>query len=193
MWNYKEKVVNRENSARYYNVFKELVRKDKAPVILYGIQRTEQRYKNFFSKDGHSYAYSGVNNKSVGWPPELQELAEVAVSIIPLRKEPDIKDGINPLEFNSAIVNYYPDGTHYIGAHRDRDAMEGYIVSFSFGATRKFVIRTNDKKIVETIALENGSAVVMMPGMQPSYVHEIAKDPKITAGRINVTLRSHAT
>jgi alkylated DNA repair dioxygenase AlkB len=175
-WDYMERVVSEEESLRYYSVCKGLVRKEKADVKLYGKVFKEPRYKNFFSKDGHPYVYSRVSNPSAGWPKEIQELADIAQQTI----------GCD-LEFDSALVNYYPDGEHYISPHNDKDAMNGYIASFSFGATRTFRIKGNG--LTYNYDVKDGSLFVMKPGMQQEYSHEVPKAPKVTAGRINVTLR----
>jgi alkylated DNA repair dioxygenase AlkB len=158
---------------------KELVRKEKADVMIYGEVRKEQRYKQFFSRDGHGYTYSGKYNESTGWPDVLEELSRIAQEHIGCEQE-----------FDSALVNYYPDGDHVIGKHSDKDAMNGYIASFSFGASRRFHIReASTDKIVSTIDLHDGSILVMKPGMQQRYKHELPRMAKVKEGRINVTLR----
>jgi alkylated DNA repair dioxygenase AlkB len=176
-WNYIQNVITNEQSEKYYEVFKNLVRKDKADIMIFGKMYKEQRYKNFFSKDGHSYKYSATNNESVGWPKEIQELADLAKETIGCDKE-----------FDSALVNYYPDGDHVVGKHNDKDAMHGYIASFSFGAPRRFHIRDPDK-IYKTYLLEDRSLFVMEPGMQQKFKHELPKMASVKTGRINVTLR----
>lgn len=94
--------------------------------------------------------------------------------------------------YRTTIVIYLPIYLHdRVWYCRDEDAMKGYIVSFTFGSTRDFVIRTADnKKVMEKIPLAGGSAFVMKPGMQQEYLHELPKRA-YAAERINVTMRQH--
>jgi alkylated DNA repair dioxygenase AlkB len=178
-WEYIPNTLTKEQSEEYYKVLKDLVRKEKADITVFGKLCKEQRYKNFFSKDGHSYRYSTTDNDSAGWPKEIQELADLAKETI----------GCDT-EFDSALVNYYPDGQHVVGKHVDRDAMQGYIASFSFGTTRKFRIsHIGTEKAYKTYELEDRSLFVMKPGMHQKFKHEVPRETKIKTGRINVTLR----
>lgn len=103
--------------------------------------------------------------------------------------------------FNSAVINYYADGTRYIGPHKDKDAMEGPIASFSLyedsNELRTFVIYESDKKtVVEEIPLEDGSCFIMMDDFQKGYYHAVPKpmtsrESKVQKGRINITFRQH--
>jgi hypothetical protein len=44
---------------------------------------------------------------------------------------------------------------------------------------------------VTKMDLEDGSLLVMNPGMQDLFKHEVPKSTKVDVGRINVTLRQH--
>lgn len=181
LWEYRRNAVSKEESQVYYDALVNLVRQEQDEFTFLGKKVKEPRFKNFFSRDGHPYSYSGMRNESAGWPKEIESLAELAKEILGCDEE-----------FDSALVNYYPGGAFYVSAHNDKDAMEGTIASFSFGATRTFRIRDiNTRKIVENIPLEDGSLVVMKPGMQQSFKHEVTKTAKKVEGRINVTLRQH--
>lgn len=180
LYKYFPNAVPAEETDRFYNAFKDSVRKDKDKFTIFGKSREEPRYKNFFSKDGHTYKYSGMENQSVGWTKELDELAEIAQQKIETKEL-----------FESALVNYYPDGKHYIGKHRDKDAMQGYIASFSFGEQRIFRIRHNSGNIYKDICMEDGSLLVMCPGFQEMFTHEVPKKAAVKDGRINVTMRQH--
>ena len=100
--------------------------------------------------------------------------------------------------YNAALVNWYKDGTHYIGPHRDseRQLVEvSTIMSITLGATRTFRIRDyTTKSIVADLELVDGSYVVMGGSMQKKYTHEITrvngKRGSSTPSRINITFRS---
>jgi alkylated DNA repair dioxygenase AlkB len=182
LWEYRPNVVTKEESQVYYSALVDLVRKEQDEFTFRGKKVKEPRFKNFFSRDGHPYSYSGMQNESAGWPKEIASLAELAKETLVCEH----------MTFDSALVNYYPEGAFYVSAHNDKDAMEGTIASFSFGATRTFRIRDiKTYKIVQNIPLEDGSLVVMKPGMQQAFKHELTKTTKKVGGRINVTLRQH--
>jgi alkylated DNA repair dioxygenase AlkB len=102
--------------------------------------------------------------------------------------------------YNSALLNWYANGLHYIGKHADDESQlvpQSPIYSFSFGETRNFRIssKANVSEKIEPITLElhNNSLVVMAGKMQTYYLHEV---PKVTGkkgealkSRINVTFR----
>jgi len=99
--------------------------------------------------------------------------------------------------WKAALVNFYEDGTSYIGAHSDdeTDLVAGApILSFSFGAERTFRIREKGtKKVIENLPTVNRSMISMNGDMQKEYTHEI---PKINGAkgrsvgkRINITVR----
>lgn len=180
-WVYMPRIVKKDDFNKYYEVLKSLVSKEQDDITVYGKKYKEPRFKSFFSRDGHSYNYSSTHNTSSGWPAEIEELAAMAKVLIGCDED-----------FDSALLNYYPDGNFGVGKHNDKDAMDGYIASFSFGATRKFHIRDiKTDKIVTSIDLEDSSLLIMKPGMQQKYKHEVPKSKKVKEGRINVTLRQH--
>lgn len=98
--------------------------------------------------------------------------------------------------FNQVFINWYENGHQYIGAHSDNESQlkkDSEIISVSFGATRLFRIRDKEKKIVHSIKLRHGDVVIMKPGMQSLFTHEIVKvSGKVGLKidwRINVTFR----
>lgn len=94
--------------------------------------------------------------------------------------------------WNGALVNYYADGTQYIGAHSDdeKDLQGGApILSFSFGAVRTFRVKQKvTKKTRVNIPTEHGSLIAMYGEMQKDFTHEVPKTKK-AGPRINVTVR----
>jgi hypothetical protein len=115
----------------------------------------------------------------------------------------------NSLKFNSALVNKYVNGSHFIHAHRDSEMIFGdnpTIVSVSFGATRQFVLRRvhydpdNPSKMTRNLDeshktieldLESGSIVIMAGSSQKYYSHEVVRDETCTESRYNMTFRDH--
>jgi len=96
--------------------------------------------------------------------------------------------------FNQMLINYYRNGNDYIGKHSDDEKQKiknTPILSFSFGATRKFNIYSKKtKQKILTLELPNNSLIVMGGQLQIFYKHGIPKQPKINEKRINITFRS---
>lgn len=98
---------------------------------------------------------------------------------------------------NFVIVNHYRDGNDYITQHNDKDGMQGYgsIVSYTFceeGGARRFVIKNKESNKTEfDQVLEDGSVLIMRPGMQSTHTHGVPKQKRVRSGRINVTFRHH--
>jgi alkylated DNA repair dioxygenase AlkB len=179
-WLYKTNVMTKQESKEYFSQLKPIVKKEKDEMMIYGRKVQEPRFKNFFSRDGHGYNYSSTKNESAGWPAVIEKLAVLAKELVGCEQD-----------FDSALVNYYPDGEHYVSPHTDKDAMEGYIASFSFGATRTFHIRRkNGGTIYKKQDLHDGSLFIMKPGMQQAFTHGLPKMANV-GPRYNVTFRQH--
>ncbi len=95
--------------------------------------------------------------------------------------------------YKQMLVNWYMTGSEYIGSHSDNEKQlvnNSDIYSFSFGTTRKFVIRSKENKDEKlTLLLENNTCIIMQGEMQKHYKHEVPKQLKIKDPRINVTFR----
>jgi len=93
-------------------------------------------------------------------------------------------------------VNWYQDGTHYMGAHSDdeRDlSPQAAIYSFSFGATRTFRIINKATSEKTDLLLKHGSLLVMGGAMQQEFKHALPATKKCKASRVNFTIRSFLT
>ena len=123
-------------------------------------------------------------------------------SEIPKEIKPYI-DWVNSLgygEFNGILMNFYQDGSHYIGCHSDdtRQLVKNSpIVTITLalsGINRKFRIRNKlTKNIVKDITTPNGYVLVMGGKFQTEFKHEIVKitgnNAKQAGSRISITLR----
>jgi alkylated DNA repair dioxygenase AlkB len=141
------------------------------------------RLECMYGKDGASYLYSGsVNLNAHLWTPELLSL----------------RDRITAFcghEFDIVIGNLYRTGLDSIGWHSDDEPSMGYrpaIASISLGACRKFSIKSKVKGSKAThFWLEHGSLLLMLPGCQEGYVHQLPKDNNCFLERINLTFRPY--
>jgi alkylated DNA repair dioxygenase AlkB len=93
-----------------------------------------------------------------------------------------------------AQLNYYRDGSDYIGYHADKEVEDGdKIYSLSIGTERKFQIKpiNSDSSSIHEFNLKHGSLIIMdQNSCRNKYKHQILKDNKITEGRINITFRN---
>jgi len=152
-------------------------------IKIYGKMVTMPRYTQTYLKN---YTYSGVEHIALPLPDILQPFFEWANNLM---------DG---MQFNQVLVNWYQDGSHYIGAHADneRQLVRDYpIISISLGAERLFRIRDKEtKEVVSDIVMKDCSYMVMCGKMQQNYTHEV---PKVMGRRgdelgprINITFRN---
>lgn len=97
---------------------------------------------------------------------------------------------------NNCLVNYYPDGDHYISFHSDQDLdMEENtgVAIISLGAVREMVLRQIKQPQVRfAYALEPGSAFIMSDQLQSEWQHGIPKQ-RGCGPRISLSFRSLTT
>src|SRR6185369_6696849 len=83
------------------------------------------------------------------------------------------------LRFNSVLANLYRDGRDSMGWHSDDEpelGAEPVIASLSFGATRRFRLRSRKtREVALTIGLAHGSLLVMRGATQRLYQHDLPK------------------
>ena len=94
---------------------------------------------------------------------------------------------------NNCLVNYYPDGNHYISFHSDQDTeMQNKtgVTIISLGAVRNMTLKSiNNPSIKHHYPLQPGSAFFMPDSMQSEWQHGILK--QAGAGpRISLSFRA---
>ncbi|WP_238360574.1 alpha-ketoglutarate-dependent dioxygenase AlkB [Iningainema tapete] len=167
------------------------------------------RKETIYGDPGCDYLYSGsVHLSPKPWTEELQFLKEFIESL-------------TGYKFHIVIGNLYRDGQDSIGWHSDSEPSMGLnpaIASVTLGATRKFSIRQKVKSEYRTRKtelhienshmwnqgnpqrdrpeathywLEHGSLLIMHPGCQEGWVHQVPKTKKPVGQRINLTFRPH--
>jgi alkylated DNA repair dioxygenase AlkB len=142
------------------------------------------RWQQTYIKD---YYFTGVQHKALKLPSEFKPFYKWAKKLCP-------DDNVR---YNQALINWYKDGSHYIGAHSDDERLlvkNSNILSISLGETRIFRIRNKQtKEIIKNIPLKHGTYIIMGGTMQSRYTHEIVKVTGDKAlkmkPRINITFR----
>lgn len=102
---------------------------------------------------------------------------------------------ITDRKYNFCLINYYENGDHYIGYHKDDEKDLGEnpsIASLSFGCERKFYFKSDNKAnpVVKT-KLPHGSLCVMMHPTNKYWKHSLPKESITICStpRINLTFR----
>src|SRR5437899_12276798 len=90
-----------------YNALWELHPLIKPKVFVHGAYRETPRFSQSY---GHSYTFSGVTNKALPIPEILKPFLDWANETIGKQFK---------CQFNTLFLNWYPDGNHYIGKHKD--------------------------------------------------------------------------
>jgi alkylated DNA repair dioxygenase AlkB len=140
------------------------------------------RLECMYGDKGCDYLYSkSVLLEPLPWTAELQLV----------RSRLSFETGY---QFNIVLCNRYRDGRDSVGWHNDNEPSMGNspaIASISLGQERKFQLRSNDGGKPVDFWLEHGSLLLMKPGCQESWVHQLPKTSKPVGERINLTFRPH--
>jgi alkylated DNA repair dioxygenase AlkB len=187
-WSYVPRVVSSEESCYLRYLLRSGMPHKAKPLKSRGPHVLEPRITAFYALDGHSYEYDKLLQRSV------DDLSIPAIDLIERAYE---QTGI---VFDVAMINRYRNSRDKIGHHRDEDAMDEPVGSFSLGCARQFLITAQTRpaknsKILWDLLLHDGSFMMMNPGFQRKYWHAIPPvehdDPQETSERFNVTLRRH--
>ncbi len=130
---------------------------------------------------GSRYGYSGMRLEPEPWI--------AAVSAIRTRVET-----LAGTTFNSVLLNLYRDGQDSVAWHADDENELGpspLIASVSLGTTRRFELKPKSPRRGEkyTLQLATGSVLIMHPGLQEIWMHQIPKERAVDQARINLTFR----
>jgi len=125
---------------------------------------------------GISYKYSGVVNVALPW---TSKLLEIKMKIEAVQGE-----------YNYCLLNRYRSGSDSMGWHADDEPEMGNVIgSLSLGATRKFRVRHNITRKVQTFLAGNGTLIIMAGTMQQHWQHAVPKTRLNVGERINLTFR----
>lgn len=128
-----------------------------------------------------NYRYSGKNFIASAWHPEIFSLKQAIEERCGYR-------------FNTALCNLYRDGQDSVAWHADDETELGpmpCVASFSLGATRRFKLKSKHSGNPRIdLNLPHNSLLVMLPGVQNNWLHQLPKTRKACQPRINITFRA---
>ena len=148
-------------------------------IKLFGKTYQIPRKQIYFADQGMDYHYSGKKLSTNKWDSEVNQLK------IKLEK-------VLGIDFNACLANLYRNGEDSNGWHADNEKELGEnptIASISFGTTRKFQLKHQDKEEKLSYSLPHGSLLVMGGAMQHYWKHTIPKQKNIDKARVNLTFR----
>lgn len=147
-----------------------------------GKLRAIPRLQCWMGDRGSTYGYSGVRLRPCPWSETAQRIHRRVTEL-------------SGLSFNSVLINYYRDGQDSVAWHADDEAELGelpVIASVSLGAQRRFELKQKQAKPPKKLqlALRSGSLLIMGPGMQQHWLHQLPKEKGLHQARINLTFRN---
>lgn len=128
--------------------------------------------------DGHLLHESFGNRRE--WPPIVARVR-------------DRVEALTDTEFGVCVCLYYVNGSAGVDFHTDLPAYGdvSVIPSISLGQERELIFRRRTDPYDElSLALENGSLLVMGPGCQAAYEHALPVNRAYEQPRINLTFRT---
>ena len=150
-------------------------------IFVYGRKVLQPRLTAWYGDPGARYAYSGVELSPLPWTPLLAGLKARVEKAAGAR-------------FNSLLMNLYRDGRDSVSWHSDAEPELGLnpaIASLSFGATRRFQLRSRPPlpPARHEIALGHGDLLVMRGATQHEWAHQVPKTAGRVGPRVNLTFR----
>lgn len=150
-------------------------------IVLFGKRYWQPRLVAAHGDAGTAYTYSGLTLPMHPWSPLL---ARIKLDI----------ETASGCQFNSVLLNYYRDQHDSMGWHSDDESALGpepVIASLSFGARRIFKLRHKTRTELATLslALEDGSLLLMEGSTQRYWKHAVDKQRAVSSARINLTFR----
>ena len=150
-------------------------------IRMWGREIVTKKRIAWYADEGKSYTYSGSTFHPDQWNELLLEIKKHVEQYI-------------RFQFNSVLLNEYPNGKVGMGWHSDDErelGIDPIIASLSFGANRDFIFKHKTDKRFENIKihLKSGSLLLMLGSTQHHWKHSLPKRLKVRDPRINLTFR----
>ena len=150
-------------------------------IRMWGREIVTKKRIAWYADEGKSYTYSGSTFHPDQWNELLLEIKKY------------VEQYMN-FQFNSVLLNEYPNGKVGMGWHSDDErelGIDPIIASLSFGANRDFIFKHKTDKNVDNIKihLKSGSLLLMLGSTQHHWKHSLPKRLKVREPRINLTFR----
>lgn len=173
-------IINDKKAYYYFNDLLNKIQWQHDEVIIYGKRIVTKRKVALYADSAYKYSYSNSRKIALPWTATLLELK-------------DIVESQSKESYNSCLLNLYHNGSEGMAWHSDDEKTlraEATIASLSLGAERVFSFKHKEKKIRESIVLQNGSLLLMKGAIQKNWLHHLAPSTKVKTARINLTFRN---
>ena len=171
--------IKKSSADAYFHKLNQKIQWKHQKIQIFGRSCFQPRLTAWYGDRSSIYTYSGLMNHPLEWFEELVEIKdEVQVHTQSI--------------FNGVLCNLYRNGLDYMGFHRDDEReldQEVPIVSVSFGASRKFVLKNRSSGDRHEWNLSNGDLFIMKGATQKNFVHALPKTKRVSEPRINLTFR----
>ena len=177
---YMSSFLSAQESASYFKYLESHIIWKAQEIMMFGKKVMQPRLMAWYGDPNAAYRYSGTTFQPQSWTSELIEIKKKV-------------EDLTSTSFNSVLLNFYRDGSDYMGFHSDNEkelGPEPVIASLSLGEKRVFKVqhkKNKDQKL--SFELESGSLLVMNEDMQSHWKHSISKTQKTIKPRINLTFR----
>ena len=150
-------------------------------IRMWGREIVTKKRIAWYADEGKSYTYSGSTFRPDQWSELLLEIKKY------------VEQYMN-FQFNSVLLNEYPNGKVGMGWHSDDErelGIDPIIASLSFGANRDFIFKHKTNKNLRNVKvhLKSGSLLFMLGSTQHYWKHSLPKRLKVKEPRINLTFR----
>jgi len=150
-------------------------------IVVYGRATMQPRLTAWYGDPDARYAYSGLALEPLPWTRLLADLKACAETASGAR-------------FSSLLMNLYRDGRDSVSWHSDAEPELGrnpVIASLSFGATRRFQLRSRPPlpPARHELALGHGDLLVMRGATQHEWAHRVPRTARPVGPRVNLTFR----
>jgi len=150
-------------------------------IFLWRKEHVQPRLSAWYGDERSIYSYSGKTFEPLPWTPTLRII------------KADVERALG-CRFNSVLANLYRNEQDGMGWHSDDERELGntpLIASLSLGETRTFKMRHKDRKELKplSLALTDGSLLIMSGETQKFWRHAVNKESKAKNARINLTFR----
>ena len=178
---YIENFFDFEQSQLYMKHLTNDIKWKREKIRMWGREIVTKKRIAWYADEGKSYTYSGSTFHPDQWNVLLLEIKKYVEQYI-------------KFQFNSVLLNEYPNGKVGMGWHSDDErelGMDPIIASLSFGANRDFIFKHKTDKSFENIKihLKSGSLLLMLGSTQHHWKHSLPKRLKVREPRINLTFR----
>ena len=178
---YTENFFNFDQSQLYMEHLTNNIKWKREKIRMWGKEIVTKKRIAWYADEGKSYTYSGSTFHPDQWNELLLEIKKHVEQYI-------------KFQFNSVLLNEYPNGKVGMGWHSDDErelGIDPIIASLSFGANRDFIFKHKTDKSFENIKihLKSGSLLLMLGSTQHHWKHSLPKRLKVREPRINLTFR----